>query len=237
MTGAGAEPKATEQPAAPDAPVVVRATHAWRSRPAWIALALSLALGLAADLWSKSLAFERVAAASPGGSAVVVNRADVLALPPSHINSLVPRHAPVVGVPYLLEFRLVLNPGAVFGIGPGKQKFFVAFTAMALGFGLWMFGAWTTARDRWAHIAIGLVLAGGLGNLYDRLVYGCVRDFLHPLPGVMLPFGISWPSGDRQAWPYVSNVADALLLVGIGVLLVRMWGKPASGRALPAQSA
>lgn len=236
MSGAGADTQHSEQPAAPDAPPTARPIPAWRSCPAWIALLLALSLGLAADLWSKSLAFRHVAAASPGGSAVVINRADVLSLPPSHINSLVPRHAPVVGVPYLLEFRLVLNPGAVFGVGPGKQKFFVAFTAVALGFGLWMFGAWTTARDRWAHIAIGLVLAGGLGNLYDRLIYGCVRDFLHPLPGVMLPFGLAWPSGDRQAWPYVSNVADALLLVGIGVLLVKLWRKDSGGSA-PARPA
>lgn len=211
----------------PEAPPSSQAPprRAWRSGLAWVTLLTALALGLAADLSSKSLAFAHVAGSRSSGAAgpVVIRREQVLSLPPDHINSLIPRHAPMEIVPNLLELRLVLNPGAVFGIGPGKQAFFIAFTVVALGFGFWMFGAWTTARDRWAHAAIGVVLAGGLGNLYDRLVYGCVRDFLHPLPGVTLPFGWSWPSGDRQAWPYVSNVADALLLVGIVVLLVKLW--------------
>ena len=84
-------------------------------------------------------------------------------------------------------------------------------------------------RDRVAHAAIGMIIAGGLGNLYDRVVFACVRDFLHPLPGWRLPFGLSWPSGDRALWPYVSNIADAILLVGIGVLMVRMLRPRAPG--------
>ena len=68
-----------------------------------------------------------------------------------------------------------------------------------------------------------LIIAGGIGNLYDRIRFACVRDFIHPLPHVKLPFGLTWPSGDPHLWPYVSNVADALLLIGIGLLLFRLW--------------
>jgi len=119
----------------------------------------------------------------------------------------------------------VLNPGAVFGIGPGRRWLFIGFTLIALGFSLWMFGRLTRARDRVAHVGLGLLISGGLGNLYDRVVFGCVRDFIHPLPGVLLPFGWRLPSGERELWPYVSNVADLLLLVGIGMLLVTFWKK------------
>ena len=122
--------------------------------------------------------------------------------------------------PCVLEFRLVLNPGAVFGIGAGKRWFFVLFTGGALVFGLYMFAAWTRGRDYAAHAALGLIAAGGLGNLYDRLLYGCVRDFLSFLPGVNLPFGLTWPGGDARAWPWVSNVADAFLIVGVLVLVM-----------------
>ena len=80
--------------------------------------------------------------------------------------------------------------------------------------------------DEVAHVALALLIAGGLGNLYDRVLFACVRDFIHPLPGVTLPFGIRWPGGSREVWPYVSNVADLFLLLGIGALLVYSWRKP-----------
>jgi signal peptidase II len=201
-------------------PLGARPLHpAWRSRRAWILLITIALAATAVDLASKWIAFRTVADAP-----VAVSRQDVLSTPPGLITDrLVPDHEPVIVIPHVLEFRLVLNPGAVFGIGAGQRWFFVGFTAVALAFGLWMFARWTSARDASAHIAIGLVISGGLGNLYDRLRFGCVRDFIHPLPGVKFPFG--WrplgPSG--EVWPYISNVADLALLIGIGMLLVFLW--------------
>jgi signal peptidase II len=189
--------------------------------------ALAAVLGLAADLISKQLAFARVADAP-----VVIERTDVLAGGPLH--RLIPPHDPVRVIPKLLDFTLVLNPGAVFGIGAGKRWFFIVFTVAAVGFAMWMFARWTRPRDLAVHAAIGLVVAGGLGNLYDRLAFACVRDFIHPLPGMTLPFGWSypWASGPagREVWPYVSNVADLLLIIGIVVLVVHTWrmGAPRS---------
>jgi lipoprotein signal peptidase len=87
-----------------------------------------------------------------------------------------------------------------------------------------MFAAWTKPKDAMAHAAIGLLISGGLGNLYDRIVYACVRDFLHPLPGAVMPFGWRMPlTGGREIWPYVSNIADLWLLVGIGMLMWYLW--------------
>jgi len=202
---------------------------AWRSKRAWAFLAVVTVVGLAIDLASKSIAFAEVA-----GVKVGIDRAAVLAS--SSLDLLIPRHEPVVVLPGLLEFTLVLNPGAVFGVGAGQRWFFVGFTVLALGFAGWIFGAWTRVRDRWAHLAIGLIVAGGLGNLYDRLQFACVRDFIHPLPGVRLPFGLSWPGGSREVWPYVSNVADLYLLVGIGILLVLNWTRPHEKKANPEAS-
>ena len=145
------------------------------------------------------------------------------------LNALLPSHDPVEVIPGILNFTLVLNPGAVFGIGAGKRWIFVGFTLVAIAFAGWMFARWTTARDRWTHAALGLLVAGGLGNLYDRVLYACVRDFIHPLPGVKLPFGITWPNGSDEVWPYVSNVADAFLIAAIAMLLVVSFRKPAPG--------
>jgi signal peptidase II len=203
-------------------PPDLAAPSAWRSRRAWAVLIITAVLSLVSDLGSKWLAFEHVA-----GTPVHVDRADVLRIAeadPRMINSLVPNHEPVVVVPHVLHFTLVLNPGAVFGTGPGKRWFFVGFTIVALGFGLFMFAKWCTTRDTWAHVGIGLLLGGGVGNLYDRLVFACVRDFLHPLPGWKWPGGLTF-RGTQEVWPYVSNVADAQLLVGIGILLIFLWKK------------
>jgi signal peptidase II len=51
-----------------------------------------------------------------------------------------------------------------------------------------------------------VILAGGIGNLYDRAVYGSVTDFVH------MNFGL-FETG-------VFNVADVAIMVGVGILLL-----------------
>lgn len=204
----------TPEPTAPQHTAAARPT--WRSARAWTVLLIVLVAGLFADLATKSLAFRHIAP-----TPVVISRDEVLRA--TYLGSLIPTHEPVVVVPGVLELTLVLNPGAVFGMGAGKRVFFIAFTVLAVGFALWVFATWTRPRDTAAHVGLGLLLSGGLGNLYDRLTYGCVRDFLHPLPRANLPSGWHWPWGGREVWPYVSNVADLLLIIGIGLLLIHTW--------------
>ena len=195
-----------------------------RSIAAWALFIAVLVLATATDLISKHLAFERLAA-----DPVVIQRDEVLAAKDAGfpLGVLIPPHEPTIVVPHLLEFTLVLNKGAVFGLGAGGRWFFVAATVAAIGFGLWMYLRWTGPRDRVAHASIALVLAGGLGNLYDRVVFACVRDFLHPLPGVEYPFGISTPWSGTQVWPYVSNIADLFLLIGVAGVMLFLLRPPA----------
>lgn len=204
----------------------------------WLVLLAVVALGLAADLGSKWWAFASIA-----DRPVVVDRDLVLEIAqqqgPEFIGRLLPEHQPVVIVQHVLNLNLVLNPGAVFGIGPGKRWFFIVFTVAAMLAGLLLFAKGTKPRQTSAHVAIGLLIAGGLGNLYDRLSYGCVRDFLHPLPGVKWPFGITVPWGGsdgRQVWPYVSNIADLWLIIGIGMLVVILWRSDTTQRREPLKS-
>jgi len=208
---------------------------AWRSPRAWAFLGALTLLGLLADLGSKSLAFRHVA-----DQPVRIDRADVIALTAQRhgLAPLLPFHDPMVVVPHVLEFQLVLNKGAVFGLGAGQRWVFVLFTGAAICLGLWAFGRWTDTRDRLSHASIGLVLAGGLGNVYDRLVFACVRDFIHPLPGVALPFGWHWPNDPSgEVWPWVSNVADLFLILGVAGLMLAMWRQPAPRAGGPATGA
>lgn len=211
---------------------------AWRSRVAWAWLLVACVLSLGTDLASKEIAFRAVADAP-----VPVIREEVMRVkreidPRAITQELIPRHTPRTVIPGVLEFQLVLNPGAVFGSGPGQRGFFIGFSVIALCFALAMFAKWTLAEDRWAHAGIGLLVGGGLGNLYDRLMHACVRDFIHPLPGAKWPFG--WQvAGSDELWPYVSNLADLYLLIGIGILLVHLWrrDKAATRNAAPAAAA
>ncbi len=193
-----------------------------RSRAAWIVFLAVLVLGLVSDLASKHYAFRLIA---PAPVELTAARARSVV----RMSDLIPPHEPLVVVPGLLELTLVLNPGAVFGTGPGGRWFFVGFTMAALALAGVAFFRCIGARDRWVQVALGLLVSGGLGNLYDRLTYACVRDFLHPLPNAVYPFGISTPWSGRFVWPYVSNLADLWLLIGIGIVLVKFWRSAGQG--------
>ncbi|MGV6814537.1 MAG: signal peptidase II [Phycisphaerales bacterium] len=186
---------------------------------AWAIFVLTALAGLGIDLWTKSYAFAHVA-----DKPIHLTREEVLSA--HDLGYLIDQHEPRQAIAGLLEFTLVLNPGAVFGIGAGQRWFFVIFTIIAVILSVALFIKWTKANDWVAHFGFGLIIGGGLGNLYDRLQYACVRDFIHPLPRIHLPFGITWPGGNAELWPYVSNVADAFLIVGIIMLMYHSWRLP-----------
>jgi len=207
----------------PDSP------RAWHSPAAWARLLLVLALALVLDLGSKTWAFHNVA-----GTPVKLDRKTLLADPDWNV----PHHPGVHALPWgLLDLQLVINRGAVFGIGANRRFFFIAFTLGALAAGMLVFGRFTHVNNRLAHIAIGLILAGGIGNLYDRIVFGVVRDFLHMLPDRNLPFGWTWPGGSPEMFPWVFNLADTMLLTGMGLLILHMHRHEKRQRAASAVTA
>jgi signal peptidase II len=192
------------QPAPSDRP-------AWQCAGCWVLLVAITLSGLTMDLATKAWAFRTVA-----GQPVELPYDEIAGNPSYRL----PWHQGVRALPGdLLDFRLVLNHGAVFGLGQQRRPVFIAFTAVAVVAAVGVFGWWTTRRARWAHVGIALVLAGGLGNLYDRLAFGAVRDFLHMTPRWNLPFGLRWPGGSGELFPWVFNVADVLLLTGMALLL------------------
>ena len=100
-----------------------------------------------------------------------------------------------------------VNHGALFGMGGqhkgGANQIFALISLFAAG-GICVWATWkSTAADGWLCAALGLILGGTIGNLYDRIVFNGVRDFLYF-------YKIEWP---------VFNVADCCLVVGAGMLL------------------
>ncbi|MCA9284807.1 MAG: signal peptidase II [Phycisphaerales bacterium] len=202
---------------------------AWRSPAACLLLLAVTVAALAIDLATKQWAFRTVA-----GEPVELRYAEVA----HDTNYRLPFHTGVRALPYdLLDFRLVVNHGAVFGLGNGRRAVFIVFTIGAVLAGAFVFARWTRKGDWLTHVAIGLVLAGGLGNLYDRIVYGAVRDFFHMLPRWHLPFGLAWPGGNNEAFPWVFNVADVCLLAGMALLLIGVHRSERRLRHAPAPAA
>ena len=191
--------------AAPAPPSAARAPRAW------LLFAVIFALLLGSDLISKAVSFERVA-----GRPVSLERDSEGRLPP------IPRHEPITVVPSVLSLQLTVNHGAVFGIGQGGRWIFVLFSIVAVGVILTIFLR-SPADSFVLHGILAAVLAGALGNLYDRLVFGGVRDMLLLFPDITLPFGWSWPGGARGLYPWIFNLADVYLVTGIFVLMFIVW--------------
>lgn len=182
-----------------------------------IALFASIVVAvIVGDLALKYLAFRHVA-----GVPVVVDEQDPnLVVDPTDLLRRPVYHDPITVVPGVLALRLTTNTGAVFGIGKGGKWFFVGVSAVAVGVMLWFF--LRSPASAWVmHAALALTLAGALGNLYDRLRYNAVRDMLHLFPTTNL-------------WPWIFNLADAALVVGVSLLVVVTWWHDVRQRRRPA---
>ena len=68
-----------------------------------------------------------------------------------------------------VDFRRSINDGAVFGLFTGQVALFIVASLFAFVFVFYLFAS--SHRTQWPlHIALGLILSGALGNLYDRSV-------------------------------------------------------------------
>jgi lipoprotein signal peptidase len=108
-----------------------------------------------------------------------------------------------------------VNQGALFGLfrehkAAANFGFAIISLLAALAIIYWSTQK-TTATDRWLCAALGLILAGTLGNFIDRLMFNGVRDFLH------WDYLFDWP---------VFNIADVCLVCGAGLLLLQAFVSP-----------
>jgi signal peptidase II len=120
----------------------------------------------------------------------------------------------VTAIPGWLQFVASRNPGIVFGIsfadglGPVAGRLVtILLTLATCGLIFYVF-ATSRPRQRWVHVWCGLILAGAVGNLCDRIVYGYVRDLIQITGAIRLG---CW----HFDWPYVFNLADVYLVAGV----------------------
>lgn len=111
-------------------------------------------------------------------------------------------------IPHFFSITHVENTGAAFSLFADwplrvRTPLLVGFSVLAMLVICYLL--WNSVRHfTWTGFALALVLGGAAGNLYDRIRYGRVTDFLHFYVG-------------RYAWPDF-NLADSAIVVGATLL-------------------
>lgn len=140
--------------------------------------------GMAFDLGTKSVIFERI---GPPGS------------------------RPYSVIPNVLELRTSYNAGALYGLGrqlPYGSLFFAGLSILAaIAICYWLF-VHKAAVDWRLTVALALIMAGALGNCYDRLMIGQVRDFAY-----LHVDAINFETA-------IFNFADNMLILGALILML-----------------
>ncbi|MCA1491031.1 signal peptidase II [Ensifer sp. NBAIM29] len=131
------------------------------------------------------------------------------------VEAFLPFQQAVPVMPMLALYR-TYNYGVAFSMLSGMEGWFiVGMRLVVVAFVLWLWRR--TPKDRFfAHLGYAMIIAGALGNLVDRLLFGYVIDYI-------LFHTANWSFA-------VFNLADSLITIGAGAivldeLLQTKWGR------------
>jgi signal peptidase II len=112
-------------------------------------------------------------------------------------------------IPQIFHITLVHNRGAAFGMLKGWVSLFILTSLVAIILIYFNLRNLRNQKPSVYSVSLCLILAGGIGNLIDRIFYGHVIDFL-----------------DFRIWP-VFNIADSAITIGailLGISILRSPG-------------
>lgn len=116
---------------------------------------------------------------------------------------------------YLVLHRLE-NEGAFLGMGndlsPGVRLMALTILPLAIIVLAFVYLLRTKKTTRLAQTGLALLIGGGVGNLFDRMVYGSVTDFF------FMDFGV-FHTG-------IFNVGDMAIMAGVAMMLIASYKKP-----------
>ena len=125
----------------------------------------------------------------------------------------------IVVIPDYFSWTLAYNTGAAFSFladSSGWQRWLFALIAVVVSAVLVVWLKRLGRNDTWLAIALALILGGALGNLYDRIAYGHVVDFIL----------VHW----QNRWYFPAfNFADSAICVGAVMLALDMFKSKKSG--------
>jgi signal peptidase II len=128
---------------------------------------------------------------------------------------------PVEVIGNAVQFHLVYNPGAAFGMGQafgGAARWIFSAIAIAAIVLLWRMSREAEPGDLLRQSSLGFVAGGAAGNLVDRLLSGRgVVDFIDVGVG-----SLRWPT---------FNIADIAVSCGAVALALSLWREDSRRRA------
>ena len=112
----------------------------------------------------------------------------------------------------------VLNPGITGGmLGSALDAKYITILTGLATIAILVYMLRSRSLGRVHLVGLALILGGAIGNLYDRLQFGKVRDFIDVWPRLAFPSDRSW----LYHWP-TFNLADSAIVVAVG-LMVAHW--------------
>ena len=105
-------------------------------------------------------------------------------------------------IPHFLEFSYSENSGAAFGMLQNNSIFFAVLT-IVISIVIFGFLMKYKHHNLLSKISCLMIIAGGLGNLVDRLRLHYVVDFIH-----------------FYFFNYIFNFADCLVTVGVALMVI-----------------
>jgi signal peptidase II len=124
-----------------------------------------------------------------------------------------PEQQPYAIIPGFFSLIHITNTGAAFGSFKNienSNNVFIGLSILALLFVAILLLRRHRSPDTWRDFSLALLLAGVLGNLTDRLLYGHVIDFL--LFDLHFPYAHPWPA---------FNVADSCICVAVVCFIIQ----------------
>ena len=138
----------------------------------------------------------------------------------TYFDSSLQMYQRIVVIPDFFSWTLAYNSGAAFSFladSSGWQRWLFALIAVVVSTVPLVWLKRLGRNDTWLAIALALILGGALGNLYDRIAYGHVIDFIL----------VHW---EHRLFP-AFNVADSAICVGAVMLALDMFKSKKSGES------
>ena len=121
------------------------------------------------------------------------------------VEAYLPMHEAVAVLPMLALYR-TYNYGVAFSMLSGMDGWFiVGLRLVVVAFVIWLWRQTPKARGI-AHAGYALIIAGALGNLVDRFLFGYVIDYI-------LFYTETWSFA-------VFNLADSFITIGAGLVIL-----------------